>query len=117
MQWVWVTLGIIALVLGAIGIVTPLLPTVPFLLLAAFCFSRSSDRLHNWLLSHPTLGPPIEHWNRSGAIKRRAKLLASGSMLLAFSLSIALGVRPILLGIQGIVLIGTAIFIWSRPEG
>lgn len=116
MQWLWAAFGLLALGLGVIGIAVPLLPTVPFLLLAAFCFARSSERLHNWLLAHPVLGPPIEAWNRSGAIARRAKFVASGSMLLVFMASLLLGLRPLILVIQGAVLCCVALFIWTRPE-
>ena len=115
MRWIWTAGGIEALGLGLIGIVLPIMPTVPFLLLAAFCFSRSSERLHNWLLRHPVLGPPIESWNRSGAISRRSKQLATGSMLAAFAISLALGLRPLILIIQGVVLCSVALFIWTRP--
>jgi len=60
MQYVWAGLGLICVALAAIGVVLPLLPTVPFLLLAAFFFARSSSRLHHWLLNHPTFGPFID---------------------------------------------------------
>lgn len=117
MRWLWAALGLLALGLGAIGIFLPLLPTVPFLLLAAFFFARSSERLHNWLLTHRVFGPPIENWNRSSAISRRAKIAASLSILAAFGLSLALGVRPMILGVQAAVLIAVSLFIWTRPEG
>ncbi|WP_102223930.1 YbaN family protein [Acidimangrovimonas sediminis] len=117
MRWLWAALGVVALALGALGIVLPLLPTVPFLLLAAFFFARSSERLHNWLITHPTLGPPIANWQRSGAISRRAKIAASVSILAAFSISVMLGLRPALLVIQAVVLIAVSLFIWTRPEG
>lgn len=116
MQWIWTALGLLALALGIVGIALPLLPTVPFLLLAAFCFARSSERLHNWLITHPTLGPPIENWSRAGAIRRNAKVLATISIGVAFSISVALGVRPVLLGAQALVLVAVLVFIWSRPE-
>lgn len=116
MSWIWTACGVLALALGVIGIAVPILPTVPFLLLAAFCFSRSSEKLHNWLLSHPVFGPPIENWNRSGAISRRAKQLAIGSMMASFVLSLILGLRPLILAIQGAVLLCVAIFILTRPE-
>jgi uncharacterized membrane protein YbaN (DUF454 family) len=116
MQLIWVTLGLICTGLGLIGAVVPLLPTVPFLLLAAFCFARSSERLHNWLLWHPTFGPLIEDWNRNGAISRRTKWVASVSILAAFLITLALGVRPLILGIQAVVLCCVALFIWTRPE-
>lgn len=116
MRWLRVLAGGLSLAVGAIGMFLPLVPTVPLLLLAAFFFARSSERLHDWLLSHPTFGPPIEHWNRHGAIGRRAKRLASVSMLAAFGLSLALGVRPIILAVQAVTLMAVALFIWTRPD-
>ncbi|MDT8857616.1 YbaN family protein [Paracoccaceae bacterium Fryx2] len=116
MRWLWKTCGLLALMLALAGLALPLLPTVPFLLLAAFCFARSSARLHDWLVGHPVLGPPIADWNRAGAIGRRAKVLASLSMLAAFGLSMALGVRPLILLVQALVLCAVALFIWSRPS-
>lgn len=108
--------GLLALALGAIGLFLPLLPTVPFLLLSALCFARASERLHAWLLSHPVFGPPIQNWNERGAIGRRAKWLALISIVASFALAIAFGLGPIVLGIQGISLIGVAIFVWTRPD-
>lgn len=116
MRLIWSIVGLIALSLGAVGIVLPLLPTVPFLLLAAFCFARSSDRLHDWLISHPTLGPPIEDWNQHGAIRPFAKRLATLSIAAAFGLSLLLGVKTTVLLIQAVVLSMVLLFIWSRPS-
>ena len=116
MRPVWAACGLVALALGMVGIVTPLLPTVPFLLLAAFCFARSSARLHAWLVTHPVFGPPIAAWQAHGAIGRRAKWLASGSILATFAISLALGLRPAILAVQAVTLAGVAVFIWSRPD-
>lgn len=116
MRALWILGGGTALALGVIGIFLPLIPTVPFLLLAAFCFARSSERLHHWLLSHPTLGPPIEDWNRSGAIRRRAKWAATVSVLAALGLSLAFGVRKEIVLIQIVALLCVTIFVWTRPE-
>lgn len=115
MSWIWGALGTLALALGAAGLVLPLVPTVPFLLLAAFCFARSSERLHSWLLTHPLFGPPIQDWQRSGAISRRGKWLATGSMALVLAVSFALGVQPKILAVQAVVLCLVALFIWTRP--
>lgn len=111
----WLIAGFSCLVLGIIGIPLPLLPTTPFLLLAAFCFGRSSKRVHDWLLDHPRLGPPIAAWREHGAISRRAKVLAAVAMVAAFVLSIVLGAPGFALAAQGVVLIGVAIFIFTRP--
>ena len=116
MRYVWASLGLLCLLLGMVGIVLPLLPTVPFLLLAAFLFARSSERLHNWLLSHPRLGPPIEDWQARGAINPAAKRLATVSIVLVFGISLALGLRPMIIGIQGVTLGCVLLFIWTRPS-
>lgn len=115
MRAFWFSGAIIALTLGVVGIILPLLPTVPFLLLAAFCFARSSETLHNWLLNHPRFGPPIHDWNQNGAVSKAAKIYATISVVAAFSLSVALGLKPFLLLIQAAVLCCVMLFLWSRP--
>ncbi len=112
----WGLAGGIALLLGLLGIPLPLLPTTPFLLLAAFCFSQSSERLHNWLMSHPQLSPPIKNWQRHGAISIKAKLMAGIAMGAAFVISILLEMPWHVLAIQLVVLIGVSLFIFTRPN-
>lgn len=116
MHFFWMSAGLTSLGLGLIGIFLPLLPTVPFLLLAAFCFARSSERLHRWLVTHPVLGPPIQDWERSGAISMRGKQMATVSMLAVFGLSVGLELRPAILAVQAAVLCATSLFIWTRPS-
>lgn len=116
MKFIWATFGLICLGLAVVGIVLPLLPTVPFLLLAAFFFARSSEKLHNWLLSHPKLGPPIEDWQSRGAISPKAKRIATISIVVVFGVSLVLGLRPLILGIQGGVLCCVLLFLWTRPN-
>lgn len=91
-RWLWLAAGWLALGLGLVGVVTPLLPTVPFLLLAAACFSRGSARWEAWLLAHPRLGPPVRRWRERRAIPRRAKLFAWTMM--AASCALALWQAP-----------------------
>lgn len=111
----WLVAGLVSLALGAAGVFLPLVPTVPFMLLAAFCFARSSERLHAWLLSHPTFGPPIADWRDRGAISQRAKRLATVAIVATFLVSVALGLNPWVLAIQGAVLAAVALFLWTRP--
>ncbi|WP_375687884.1 YbaN family protein [Pseudooceanicola sp. LIPI14-2-Ac024] len=117
MRAIWAICGGISVMLGVIGIALPLLPTVPFLLLAAFCFARSSERLHNWLINHEKLGPPIRDWQESGAISLKAKRLATLSVGGVFLIAVLIGLRPILLLIQGTTLALVMLFIWTRPSG
>lgn len=79
--------GILSLMLGALGVVLPLLPTVPFMLLAAFCFARSNPRLERWLTEHPSFGPHIHAWRSRRAISRKGKKAA----LFCFAASAILG--------------------------
>lgn len=116
MRVIWLIAGLLSFALGAVGMFVPLLPTVPLMLLATFFFARSSERLHHWLLKHPRFGPAITDWTDRGAIARPAKWLATTSILAAFALSVALGLRPMILGIQAVVLLSVSIFIWTRPD-
>ena len=73
MRYMLMTIGCIAVFLGVIGIVLPLLPTTPFLLLAASCFAKSSPRFHSWLLNHPLLGPYLRLYLSGAGLPLRAK--------------------------------------------
>lgn len=79
--------GLLAVGLGSVGIFVPLLPTVPFLLLAAACFARSSERFHSWLLEHPHLGPVLHGYLDGQGISLRAKV--SALMLLWVSIPVS----------------------------
>jgi len=89
----WVVLGGLAVALGAIGVFLPVLPTVPFLILAAACFARGSPRIERWMLDHPRFGPPIRDWRERGAIPLRAKMLAVGGMAGGYAVAL-LAVQP-----------------------
>jgi hypothetical protein len=85
MRLLWLLFGFLALAAGILGIVLPLLPTVPFVILAAFCFARGSPAIERRLLDHPAFGPHIHRWRSRRAISRtgkRAALLAFGSSAL-----------------------------------
>ena len=112
----WLLVGCLAVALAAIGVVLPLLPTTPFVLVAAFAFMRSSRRLHTWLIEHRVFGPLIADWRRYGAIRRPTKVIGIASMAAVFALSLLLDVSAVVLTIQASVLTVCAIFVASRPE-
>lgn len=112
----WLVLGIVSAGCGILGVVLPLVPTTPFLLLSAYGFSRSSPRLHAWLIGHRRLGPPIQDWQAHRAIGRRAKLLAMGAVAAAFAVSLAAGVGWTMLFLQAAVLTAAGSFVLTRPS-
>lgn len=116
-RFLWLLLGLAATGCGIAGAVLPLVPTTPFLLLAAVCFARSSPRLHAWLMSHPRFGPLIDNWQRHRAIGRGAKRAALAVMAFALAMSWLLAVPGWVLVVQGAVLAAVAAFILSRPDG
>jgi uncharacterized protein len=116
-RMMWTGAGLLSLAIGGVGTVLPLLPTTPLVILAAFCFSKSSPRLRSWLLNHHIFGPLIQDWEATGAIAPRYKAIAIVAMALAFGLSLALGLKPLILIIQAICLSCAALYILSRPNG
>lgn len=96
LRWLLFIVGWGCVVMGAIGVVLPVLPTTPFLLLAAACFDRSSPRFHRWLLSTKLFGPLIENWQRERYIEKRSKRVALVVVAVTFSSSILI-VEPVAL--------------------
>lgn len=114
---IFLILGLTSLILGFIGIFLPILPTTPFALLAAFFFSKSSEKLHQWLVNQRSLGPLIRDWESYGVIRLKAKWLATVMIIPLFSYSLFF--VPVPLWIKSIVACsGMAIltFIWTRPH-
>lgn len=81
-RMLWLVAGAISLLTGIVGIFLPVLPTTPFVLLAAYCFSRGSPRWERWLLQHPRFGPMVRDWRANRAVPLRAKQLATVMMIL-----------------------------------
>jgi len=102
--------------LALIGVVVPGLPTVPFLLLAAGCSARGSERLHRWLYEHPTLGKLLIDWERQGAIARRSKWIAVSLLVVSWCVMALRVDRPWLLALAGVMFVGIASFLLTRPE-
>lgn len=111
----YLTLGIAALILAVLGAVLPVLPTTPFVLLAAACFARGSKHFHDRLLANRFAGPIIREWREHHSIPRRVKRWVYLLMALSFGSSILLMPdvwQQAMLAVLGIVL---AVFIWRIP--
>lgn len=80
-------LGTLFMVLGFLGVFLPVLPTTPFLLLAAACYARASRRIFDWLLGHPRFGPLIREWREHRSMPYRAKRTALLLIALSFAVS------------------------------
>ncbi|MBC2667999.1 YbaN family protein [Novosphingobium piscinae] len=111
----WLVAGLLAVGLGILGIALPVLPTVPFFLLAAFCFARSNPVWEQRLLDHPTYGPPLRQWRARRAIPRRAKLAALTGMAASIAISAVFVGWPWIMA-PVLVCGGSGWWIWTRPE-
>jgi uncharacterized membrane protein YbaN (DUF454 family) len=117
MRGLFLALGLLFVGIGFAGIVLPVVPTTPFLILAAACFARSSRRLERWLLEHRSFGPTLRDWRARGAIPWRAKLAALAGTGLGFVL-FRLGGDPgpgPTAAVAALMLAGLA-FVFSRPS-
>ncbi|MBL4812247.1 MAG: YbaN family protein [Rhodobacteraceae bacterium] len=113
----WFITGALALLAGAIGIFLPVIPTTPFVILAAFAFGKSAPKLQAKLEANKTFGPIIAQWKQSGAIAPRYKIMALAMMAAAFGLSLYAGLAAYILIIQAVCLSCAALFILTRPNG
>lgn len=110
----WMLAGLVSLLLGIVGIFLPLLPTAPFVLLAAFCFSRGSERLEAWLVNHRRFGPMVAAWRRNRAVPLRAKQLAT-AMMAASAIGTWFIVHSPWRWAPAIVCSCVALWLWSLP--
>ena len=111
----YLSAGIVSVSLGAIGAFLPLLPTVPFLILAAFCFARSNPVWEQKLLNHPRYGATLRAWREKGVVGRRAKWAATGAFVFSGALGLLMlrlpwSLIPLAVGL----VCGT--WLWLRPE-
>jgi uncharacterized membrane protein YbaN (DUF454 family) len=104
------------LAIGAVGVVLPLLPTTPFVRLAAFFASKGSPEFARWLEEHPSFGPAIAQWRHRRAIPVKAKILACSMMAISWSMLVWLGSTVFVLTVSGLCLLGIAGYLITRPS-
>lgn len=111
------TMGIASVALGVVGAFLPVLPTTPFLLLAAWCFLKSSDKTYQALRRHPILGAPLVNWEENRAITRPAKALALGMITLSLIIMWVKVANPWVKAPVTALLVMVSAFIATRREG
>jgi len=105
-----------SIALAAIGVVLPLLPTTPFVLLAAWAASKGSPVFAAWLENHRTFGPAIDNWRERRAIPVKGKLLACIMLCLSWSMLLVTGASPVLLVVMGLFFVGLAGYLLTRAS-
>ena len=116
-RWLWFCLGWFMVALGVIGALLPVMPTTIFLILAVWCFSKSSPRFEAWLLQHPRYGRPLRLWREQGAVSRKGKCFAAGGMALGYVLFF-IGAHPSwkLAVPVALFFLASAAYVLSRPS-
>ncbi len=116
MRYLWLGIGWMTLTLGVIGAVLPVLPTVPFLLLAVWAFAKSSPRLGVRIMQHPTFGPQMRAWRKRGVVGRTAKIWATLAMAGGVGWSLWFGLDPRIVATQALICGAVALWLVTRPE-
>ncbi len=116
MRLFWLILGWLCVVIGAVGLFLPVMPTVPFLLLAVLAFARSDPRRAARIMRHPKFGPPIRAFRKRGVVGRMAKVWAITAMSAGVIAAIFLGLNPIVITIQASICAIIGVWLVTRPE-
>lgn len=111
----YIVLAYVCVGLGAAGVILPLLPTTPFLILAAWAASRGSPRLDAWLHGHPRFGPSLRAWRDERAVPTRAKVLACTLMFLSWVLILLVTPSPWAPAVTGVVFVCVGTYVCTRP--
>jgi hypothetical protein len=112
----YLAIGFLFVGLGVVGAFLPLLPTTPFLLISLWAFSRSSDRFHHWLYTHPRFGPRLQEWQKHGVVPVKVKVSAISAMLVSLSLLILARAKWPVLALSGALMLVGATYVLSRPS-
>lgn len=109
-------LGCICLVFAYIGVITPGIPYSPFVVAAAFCFSRSSERMHRWIMNNKLFGPFLTNWSQYRVFPQKMKYLMIGMMTLSLVIMYTSGVKPIGVISTAVFMLLVAVWAWRYPS-
>jgi uncharacterized membrane protein YbaN (DUF454 family) len=111
----WNILGFLSLGMAYIGVITPGIPYSPFIVFAAYCFSKGSERMHRWIYNHKIFGPFLTNWNTKRVFPTKMKFFMLGMMSLSLILMFAGGVKLIGIISTAVFMALVAIWAWRFP--
>ncbi len=111
----WTSLGFLSLGMAYIGVVTPGIPYSPFVVFAAYCFSKGSERMHRWIYNHKIFGPFLTNWNTKRVFPTKMKFFMLAMMSLSLILMFTGGVKPIGIISTAVFMALVAIWAWRFP--
>jgi uncharacterized membrane protein YbaN (DUF454 family) len=114
-KFLWKILGFLSLGMAYVGVITPGLPYSPFVVFAAYCFAKSSPRMHAWIMNHKTFGPFINNWNTKRVFPLKLKFFMLASMSVSLLIMFFTGVKTIGIISTAIFMGLVAIWAWRFP--
>lgn len=114
-KFLWTSLGFVSLGMAYLGVITPGLPYSPFVVFAAYCFSKGSERMHKWIYNHKLFGPFLTNWGEKRVFPTKMKFFMLGMMSLSLILMFTGGVKPIGIISTAIFMALVAIWAWRFP--
>jgi uncharacterized membrane protein YbaN (DUF454 family) len=111
----WNTLGFLSLGMAYLGVITPGLPYSIFVVFAAYCFSKGSERMHRWIYNHKLFGPFLTNWNQKRVFPTKMKFFMVGMMSLSLVLMWTGGVKPVGIISTAILMALVAVWAWRFP--
>jgi uncharacterized protein len=115
-KFLYFTLGCCCIVMAYIGVVTPGIPYSPFVVAAAFCFARSSERAHRWIMTHSIFGPFLTNWSTKRVFPQRMKYLMIAMMTVSLVLMTVSGVKTIGIASTAVFMLLVAVWAWRYPS-
>ena len=115
-KFLYFVLGCVCIVFAYIGVITPGIPYSPFVVAAAFCFARSSERAHAWIMNHPVFGPFLTNWSTKRVFPQRMKYLMLAMMTMSLALMYISGVKLIGVASTAVFMMLVAVWAWRWPS-